>query len=288
MVLNVLDQWEGQQAALHTLLLDNHEEPARREALVERAVQVLASLLRAKVVEPDDGSALEDWLPADTPGCRRAPPPTSVTPTLPPVTTRATRTAIPDAGQRAGPRPDRRAARRRRARLRTPVPRPPQGEAPPASRRRGTTGRRGAGALRARRRRPLPRGPLPGGARPRRRLRAQPAAVGLRAGGARDARPRGARLRARRRQRHRGHPRRPAPGADGPAVRGTRRGRRRDEGRRPGVRGADGGPRRRHLAAPAGRGARGGPARLPADATRGSTRAGCRRSRWCARCTSGR
>ena len=26
MVLNVLDQWEGQQAALHTLLLDNHEE----------------------------------------------------------------------------------------------------------------------------------------------------------------------------------------------------------------------------------------------------------------------
>ena len=67
MVLNVLDQWEGQQAALHTLLLDNHEEPARREALVERAVQVLASLLRAKVVEPDDGSAPEDWLPADAP-----------------------------------------------------------------------------------------------------------------------------------------------------------------------------------------------------------------------------
>ena len=65
MVLNVLDQWEGQQAALHTLLLDNHEEPARREALVERAVQVLTSLLRARVVEPDDGSALEDWLPAD-------------------------------------------------------------------------------------------------------------------------------------------------------------------------------------------------------------------------------
>ena len=66
MVLNVLDQWEGQQAALHTLLLDNHEEPARREALVERAVQVLTSLLRARTVEPDDGSALEDWLPADS------------------------------------------------------------------------------------------------------------------------------------------------------------------------------------------------------------------------------
>jgi hypothetical protein len=65
MVLNVLDQWEGQQAALHTLLLDNHETPERREALVERAVQVLASLLRAKVVEPDDGSDLDAWLPAD-------------------------------------------------------------------------------------------------------------------------------------------------------------------------------------------------------------------------------
>ena len=67
MVLNVLDQWEGQQSALNTLLLDNHETPERREALVERAVQVLASLLRAKVVEPDDGSAVDDWLPADLP-----------------------------------------------------------------------------------------------------------------------------------------------------------------------------------------------------------------------------
>ena len=67
MVLNVLDQWEGQQAALHTLLLDNHEEPGAREALVERAVQVIASLLRAKVVEPDDGSTVEEWLPADLP-----------------------------------------------------------------------------------------------------------------------------------------------------------------------------------------------------------------------------
>ena len=63
MVLNVLDQWEGQQAALHTLLLDNHEEDARRDALVERAVQVIASLLRAEVVEPDDGSARDAWLP---------------------------------------------------------------------------------------------------------------------------------------------------------------------------------------------------------------------------------
>ncbi len=63
MVLNVLDQWEGQQAALHTLLLDNHEEDARRDALVERAVQVMASLLRAEVIEPDDGSARDAWLP---------------------------------------------------------------------------------------------------------------------------------------------------------------------------------------------------------------------------------
>ncbi|WP_392543792.1 DEAD/DEAH box helicase [Oryzobacter telluris] len=64
MVLNVLDQWEGQQATLHTLLLDNHEDEARRDALVERAVQVLGSLLRAEVVEPDDGSDRASWLPA--------------------------------------------------------------------------------------------------------------------------------------------------------------------------------------------------------------------------------
>ena len=65
MLLNVLDQWEGQQAALRTLLLDNHEESERRERLVERAVQVLGSLLRAGVVEPDDGSATSAWLPPE-------------------------------------------------------------------------------------------------------------------------------------------------------------------------------------------------------------------------------
>nr|WP_235950641.1 DEAD/DEAH box helicase [Phycicoccus flavus] len=64
MVLNVLDQWEGQQDALWTLLLDNHEPEERQERLVERAVQVLGSLVRAGVVEPDDGSSVEDWLPA--------------------------------------------------------------------------------------------------------------------------------------------------------------------------------------------------------------------------------
>ena len=70
MVLNVLDQWEGQQAALHTLLLDNHEEPARRDALVERAVQVLGSLLRAGVVEPDDGSSRRRLAARGCHGCR--------------------------------------------------------------------------------------------------------------------------------------------------------------------------------------------------------------------------
>ncbi len=73
MVLNVLDQWEGQQDALHTLLLENHETEERREALVERAVQVLGSLVRAGVVEPDDGSSVEDWLPPE-PDPAEAPP----------------------------------------------------------------------------------------------------------------------------------------------------------------------------------------------------------------------
>jgi hypothetical protein len=65
MVLNVLDQWEGQQDALHTLLLDNHEDAERRDRLVERAVQVLGSLVRTGVVEPDDGSSVEEWLPPE-------------------------------------------------------------------------------------------------------------------------------------------------------------------------------------------------------------------------------
>ena len=130
MVLNVLDQWEGQQAALHTLLLDNHETPERREALVERAVQVLASLLRAKVVEPDDGSSVDDWLPADLPDAVR-PRPRSVTRTLAGTTTAATRRQ--PAGIR-GPRPDRRAARRRRATAppRTPSSPPRTATRPPA------------------------------------------------------------------------------------------------------------------------------------------------------------
>ncbi len=77
MVLNVLDQWEGQQEALHTLVLDNHEDDARREALVERSVQVLGSLVRSGVVEPDDGSSVEDWLPPEpeAPPAEEAPAP---------------------------------------------------------------------------------------------------------------------------------------------------------------------------------------------------------------------
>ena len=123
MVLNVLDQWEGQQAALHTLLLDNHETPERREALVERAVQVLASLLRAKVVEPDDGSTVDDWLPADLPDAGAARPGRGDA-DAPSEARRRDRGGRHPRPVGRGPRPDRRAARRRR---------PP---APPRRRRR--------------------------------------------------------------------------------------------------------------------------------------------------------
>ena len=85
--------------------------------------------------------------------------------------------------------------------------------------------------------------------RPAARLRAQPAAVAVRAGRARAARPRVADLRARRRVGDRGDPRRPAPGAVRAAVQGPRRGGGRDEGRGHRVRGADGAARGRHLPA---------------------------------------
>ena len=58
-------------------------------------------------------------------------------------------------------------------------------------------------------------------------LRAQPGAVAVRVRGARPARPRRPGVRARRRLRHRGHPRRPAPGAVRAGEQGPRRGRRR-------------------------------------------------------------
>lgn len=78
MVLGVLERPEGQQQALRTLVLDNHESEERREQLVERTVQVLGSLLRAEVVRPDDGSGVEDWLPAEpepTPEAEQRPEP---------------------------------------------------------------------------------------------------------------------------------------------------------------------------------------------------------------------
>ena len=78
MVLNVLDQWEGQQAALNTLLLDNHEEPARRDALVERAVQVLPRLLPDVVADEGDLGPIGELLAAaghltPTPAARTRP-----------------------------------------------------------------------------------------------------------------------------------------------------------------------------------------------------------------------
>ena len=109
-----------------------------------------------------------------------------------------------------------------------------------------------------------------------RRLRPQPAAGALRPGRLRRARPRVPDPRAGRRLGHRGHPRRPAPGAHGPAVRRPRRGGRRDEGRRDRVRGADGAARGGHLAAAAGRPARGDVRDLPADPPVGLARTPCR------------
>ncbi len=103
MVLNVLDQWEGQQDALHTLLLGNHEPPDRQEALVERAVQVLGSLLRAGVVEPDDGSTLADWLPAEPDPADAAE--AAEAPAVAPSTAAAQGDATADAPRGSGPTP---------------------------------------------------------------------------------------------------------------------------------------------------------------------------------------
>ena len=167
---------------------------------------------------PTTGRRVDDWLPADLPDAGASADEVG-DPDAPPTTTRARRTTSRSRRCR-GPRPDRRAARRRRTRGQPRLPGLRPGRRAAAGR-GGTSGHRHPRALRARRRAPVHRGPLPGGPRPRRRLRAQPAAVGLRAGRARDVRPRVARLRARRRQRHRGDARRPATRADGPAVRGA-------------------------------------------------------------------
>ena len=120
------------------------------------------------------------------------------------------------------------------------------------------------------------------------RLRAQPAAVAVRAGRHRAAGPRIAVLPAGRALGHRVDPGRPAAGARRAAVQGPRRGRRADEGRRGRVRGADGAARARSPT----------PGRWTSccDAAYDIYRRGhpwvadhsWRPSRWCGTCTSGR
>ena len=136
--------------------------------------------------------------------------------------------------------------------------------------------RRGAGRARPGR---------PAGAhrrRPAARLRAQPAAVAVRAGRAGAARPRVAGLPDGRAVGRRGDTGRPAAGAVRAAEQGQGRGRGGDEGRGHRVRGADGAARGRH-AGPS-RSTSCSPARWrPTGAgTRGSPTRGCRPSRWCA------
>ena len=63
MVLTALERWDGQQDTLHTVLLDNHEDDSGRMRLLARADQLMASMLVADVIEPDDGSTAADWLP---------------------------------------------------------------------------------------------------------------------------------------------------------------------------------------------------------------------------------
>ena len=109
--------------------------------------------------------------------------------------------------------------------------------------------------------------------RPAAGLRAQPAAVDVRAGRDRRARPRVGHLRARRRERHRGDPRRPPPDPRRPAEQGQGRGRRADEGRGHRVRRADGAARGGHLPEAAGGAARARVRGVPADQPVGRRRA---------------
>ncbi|MFV0461982.1 MAG: DEAD/DEAH box helicase [Nostocoides sp.] len=74
MALTALEFWDGQQARLHTVVLDNHEDAARRDHLVARAEQILNSLLVAEVIAPDDGTTAADWV--SSPGEDVAPPST--------------------------------------------------------------------------------------------------------------------------------------------------------------------------------------------------------------------
>ena len=122
--------------------------------------------------------------------------------------------------------------------------------------------------------------------RPAGRLRPQPAAVALRAGGVRRTRPRVGGVHAGpavgRGVRARGA----AADPGSAAVRRPRHRGRRDEGRRHRVRRADGAARRDHLADAAARAAGGDVRDLPRDATRGCPRMRCHRSRSSGRCTS--
>ena len=118
------------------------------------------------------------------------------------------------------------------------------------------------------------RGPAgPAGRRPAAGLRAEPAAVPVRAGRDRPAGPGVPGVPAGRAVGHRGHARRPAPGALRPAEQGPRRGGRGDEGRRHRVRGADGAARGRHLPEAAGRAAERRAGDLPARRPVGGGRA---------------
>ena len=132
-----------------------------------------------------------------------------------------------------------------------------------APHRRLAADRRGEGGARRARRRGVPnayRGGRGGALRGRGRLgvvrdhrgragglRARPAPLAVSAGGARPLRPRGRRLRARRRLARGGHAGGSAPGAAGAGARRAREGGGGDEGRRHRVRGADGAPCRCHL-----------------------------------------
>ena len=102
------------------------------------------------------------------------------------------------------------------------------------------------------------------------------------------ARPRRRHLPARRRERHRGDPRRPAADPRRPAEQGQGRGRRADEGRGHRVRRADGAARGGHLPEAARGAARRTPSRCTGRPTRGRPTGCCRRSPSSGRCGSGR
>ncbi len=56
MILNVLDNLDGQGEAMRILLEDNHEEESARPRLVVRAAQIIASLEHADIIEPVPGA----------------------------------------------------------------------------------------------------------------------------------------------------------------------------------------------------------------------------------------